>query len=607
MTDCRMSSERSDTVPFLFYGQVAKYGGRVALRKKYLGLWQEISWLQYGQHVREVALGLMALGLHRGERVSIIAENRPEWLYGDLGTMAAGGVTVGVYSTSSAEQCQYLLSHSESRFHIVEGEEQLDKAIQIRDRLPFLEKIIVIDTKGLRKFHDPMVISFDQILAAGREYGVAHPEAFTHSLEEGRPQDIAILVYTSGTTGLPKGAMLSHETILFTTTMVEAIEAIYGSDEIISYLPLSHIAERLLTSFGQIRYGYTVNFAESPDTFSQNLREVSPHIFFAPPRVWEKLYSAVTLRMERATRLKRQAYRAALSIGARAARCRLSGQRVPLSLRLLNRLARLAVFRKLKQHLGLDRARYVASGAAPISPSLLEFFQSIGVPIREIYGQTENCGPATAHLGPRIKLGTVGQAIPGCQVKIAEDGEILLRGRHIFQGYFKDPQATEEARHDGWLYTGDVGELDAEGFLKLTDRKRDLIITAGGKNIAPQMIENQLKSSPFIADAVVVGDRRKYLTALIVIDEENVVSFAQQRRVPFTTFSDLAKKPEVQTLVGREVERVNSTLSQVESVKRFVILDKQLDPEDGDVSPTMKVKRRAISERYKNLIEAMYE
>ncbi len=607
MAKWRMSSGRSDTVPLLFYRQVAKYGGRVALRKKHLGRWQEISWLQYGQRVREVALGLSALGLRRGERVSIIAENRPEWLYGDLGTMAAGGVTVGVYSTSSAEQCQYLLSHSESRFHIVEDEEQLDKALQIRDQLPFLEKLIVVETKGLRKFHDPMVISFDQLLAAGREYGVGHPDAFTHNLQEGQPQDIAILVYTSGTTGPPKGAMLSHGTILFTTTMVEAVEAIYDSDEIISYLPLSHIAERLLTTFAQIRYGYTVNFAESPDTFSQSLRDVSPHIFFAPPRVWEKLYSAVTLRMERATRLKRQAYRAALPIGARAARCRLSGQRVPLSLRLLNRLAHFAVFRKLKQHLGLDRARYVASGAAPISPSLLGFFQSIGVPIREIYGQTENCGPATAHLGPRIKLGSVGQAIPGCEVRIAEDGEILLRGRHIFQGYFKDPQATEEALWDGWLYTGDVGEMDAEGFLKLTDRKRDLIITAGGKNVAPQVIENHLKSSPFIADAVVVGDRRKYLTALIIIDEENVVSFAQERRLPFATFSDLSKKPEVHTLIGREVERVNSTLSQVERVKRFVILDKQLDPEDGDVSPTMKVKRRAISERYKNLIEAMYQ
>ncbi len=607
MTQRKMSNIRGDTVPLLFYQQVAKYGDRVALRKKFLGRWQEISWHEYGQRVREVTLGLIALGLRRGDRVSLIAENRPEWLYSDLGIMAAGGITVGIYTTNSAEECQYIVNHSESRFHIAEDEGQLEKALRVRGRLPFLEKIIVIDTKGLRKFHDPMVISFEQHLAAGREYDAAHPGRFERELQEGQPQDIAILVYTSGTTGPPKGAMLSHETILFTTTMVDAVGPIYGSDEVISYLPLSHIAERLLTTFAQIRYGYTVNFAENLDTFPHDLREVSPQIFFAPPRVWEKFYSMITLRMERATWFKQRAYRAALAIGERAAKGRLAGQVVPRSLRLLSGLAELAVFRKLKKHLGLDRARYVASGAAPISPGLLEFFHVVGVPVREIYGQTENCGPATAHLGDRIKLRTVGQAIPGCEVTLAEDGEILLRGRNIFQGYFKDPLATEEALRDGWLHTGDVGEMDPEGFLKLTDRKKDLIITAGGKNIAPQVIENQLKLSPFIADAVVTGDGRKYLTALIVIDEENIASFAQERRLPFTTFSDLSKKPEVYKLIGREVERVNTTLSQVERVKRFVILDKQLDPEDGDVGPTMKVKRMAITERYKELIEAMYE
>jgi len=607
MAENRVIAGGEKTVPLLFCRQVAKYGDRVALRKKALGRWQEISWREYGQRVREVALGLTALGLRRGEHVSVIAENRPEWLYSDLGIMAAGGVTVGIYTTNSAEQCQYILNHSESRFHIVEDQEQLDKVLQFRDQLPFLGRVIVIDTKGLRKLQDPMVISFDQLLAAGREYGAAYPERFHQNLAEGQPHDIAILVYTSGTAGPPKGAMLPQETILFTTTMMDAIEAIYETDDLLSYLPLSHIAERLLTTFGQIRYGYIVNFAESLDTFPQNLREVSPQIFFAPPRVWEKFYSAIALRMERATWLKRRVYRAAAAIGASAAKRRLRGQAVPPSLRLLDALAHLAVFRKLKKHLGLDRARYVATGAAPISHNLLEFFQSIGIPLREIYGQTESCGPATAHLGDRIKLGTVGQAIPGCEVKLAEDGEILLRGRHIFQGYFKDPEATEEALRDGWLYTGDVGSMDAEGFLTLIDRKKDLIITAGGKNVAPQVIENQLKSSPFIADAVVIGDRRKYLTALIIIDQENVAGFALEHRLPYTTFSDLSRKPEVYTLIGRQVEEVNATLSRVERIKNFMILDRELDPQDGDVGPTMKVKRKAISERYKDLIEAMYD
>ncbi|MBI4382238.1 MAG: AMP-binding protein [candidate division NC10 bacterium] len=602
-----MSMVWTNTIPLLLEKQLIKYGNRVAFRKKTLGRWQEISWREYGRRVREVASGLVALGLRRGECVSIIAENRPEWLYSDLGIMAAGGVTVGVYTTSSPEQCAYILNHSEARFHIVEDEEQLDKVLQVRDRLPLLERIIVIDLKGLRTFHDPMVISFEQLLAVGRELDAARPSGFQQNLEEGKAEDVAILVYTSGTTGLPKAAMLSHETILFSTTLLEQISPIQETDETISYLPLAHIAQRLLTTFGQIRYGYTVNFAENLNTFPHNLQEVSPQIIFGPPRIWEKFYSAITLRMEKATWLKRRVYRAALAIGDREAKLRLSGDAVPLSLQLATVLAHLAVFRKLKAHLGLGRARYVLSGAAPISPGLLEFFQSISIPIKESYGQTENCGPATAHLGNRIKLGTVGQAIPGCEVKIAEDGEILLRGRNVFQGYFKDPRATKETLRYGWLYTGDVGELDSEGFLTLTDRKRDLIITAGGKNIAPQLIENQLKSSPYIADAVVIGDRRRYLTVLIVIDEENVTNFAQEHRIPFTTFSDLSRKREVYTLIDGEVERVNRTLSQVETVKRFAVLDKKLDPEDEDITPTMKVKRKAISERYRELIESLYE
>ncbi len=604
---CAMRSIGVDTVPLLFFRRVAEYGNRVALRRKELGRWREITWCQYGRHVRELSSGLAALGLRRGECVCIIAENRPEWLYCDLGIIAAGGMTVGIYTTNSPGQCEHILNHCDARLCIVEDEEQLGKIFQVRGRLRLFERIIVIETRALRRIRDPMVMSLEQLLALGRERDAADPGHFQGSLGEGKPEDIVTLVYTSGTTGPPKAVMLSHETLLFATTMLGAVGPIFDSDESISYLPLSHVAQRLLTTFGQIRYGYTVNFPESPDTFPQDLQAVSPHIFFGPPRVWEKLHSAVTLRMERASWLKRRVYRAALAIGGRAAARRLTGQSVPSSMRFLSGLADLVVFRRLRVHLGLGRARYVFSGAAPISPGILRFFRCIGVPIKEVYGQTENCGPATAHLGDRLKLGTVGQAIPGCELRLSEDGEILLRGRHLFQGYFKDPHATAQALRDGWLHTGDVGELDPEGFLTLTDRKKDLIITAGGKTLAPQVIENELKSSPYIADAVVIGERRKHLTALILIDEEHVANFAQEHRVPFTTFSDLSKRPEIYALVRREVERVNATLSQVETVKRFAIVDKKLDPEDGDVTPTMKVKRQAIAERYKNVIEAMYE
>jgi long-chain acyl-CoA synthetase len=595
-----------NTVPQLFSRRVAEHGDRVALRRKALGRWQEVSWRDYGRLVREVASGLTALGLRRGESVCIVAENRPEWLYCDLGVMAAGGMSVGVYATSAPEQCEHIVGHSEARFVVVEDDGQLDKALQVRGRVPALERIIVLDLKRRRRGQDPAVMDFDELLAVGRRHDAADPDRFRRRLDEGKPEDIATLVYTSGTTGPPKGVMLSHETILFTTTMLEAMGPIYQSDETVSYLPLSHIAERLLTVFGQLRYGYTVNFAERPDTFPQDLREVSPQILFGPPRVWEKFHSAIALRMERATPFKRRAYRAALGLGARAATLRLRGQTVPAWLRLACGLAYLAVFRKLQAHLGLDRARYVFSGAAPISPDVLAYFWSIGVPLREVYGQTECCGPATAHLGDRVTLGTVGQAIPGCEVRVAEDGEILVRGRNVFQGYFRDPQATATALREGWLHTGDVGELDAEGRLTLTDRKKDLIITAGGKNVAPQVIESRLKSSPYIADAVVIGDLRKYLVALVVLDEEHVVGYAQARRIPFTTFGDLSKKAEVYRLIGQELERVNRALSQPETVKRFAILEKTLDPEDGDVTPTLKVKRRAVTERYRELIESLY-
>jgi len=579
----------------------------VALRRKVLGRWREITWREYGERVRAVASALLALGLRRGDRVAIIAENRPEWLYCDLGIMAAGGITVGIYATSAPAQCEQILHDAEARVLVVEDEAQLHKVVQGRERLPHLETIVVIDARRLRTAGGAAALSFDALLEVGRAQDAADPRRVQQSVDEGKADDIATLVYTSGTTGDPKGVMLSHETILFTTTMLEAVGPILETDETISYLPLSHIAQRLLTVFGQIRYGYTVNFVESLDTFPENLREVSPHIFFAPPRVWEKFYSAIALRMEQATPFKRWAYRTALGIGARAARARLEGRRLPPGLALLGRLADLGVFRRLRAHLGLDRARYVLSGAAPISPEILEYFHSIGVPLREVYGQTECCGPATAHLGDRIKVGTVGQAIPGCEVSIAEDGEILLRGRHVFQGYFKDPKATAAALRDGWLHTGDLGTLDADGFLRVTDRKKDLIITAGGKNIAPQPIENRLKASPYIADAIVIGDRRKHLSALIVIDEEHVVRYAQDRRIAFTTFRDLSQKPEIYALVGQEVARVNLTLSQPEQIKTFRILDRRLDPEDAEVTPTLKVKRRLVAERYRDLIEAMYE
>lgn len=605
------------SVPALFFHQAERLARRVALRRKRFGIWQEITWAEYGRLVRLTAYGLRSLGVGRGDRVAIVGENRPEWLLTDLGALACGAVNVGIYPTSSPEQVAYILGHSEARVYVVEGEEQLDKALEVRDRLPHLQRIVVMDRKGLRQFSDPQVMFFDELLEAGRSAEAAEPDWLAGSVAALGPDDVALIIYTSGTTGPPKGAMLTHRNLIWTAEALARVLPIGDGEEVLSFLPLSHIAERMVSVYLAIRWGVTVNFVENTDTVPANLREVSPTILFAVPRIWEKIHSQVELRMQEADFFKRGAYRLATRIGRAYARRRLgrrdpsasSGLRAALStaaLRSAYGVAHALVLHPLKRRLGLDRVRLAISGAAPIAPDVLWYFHSIGVPIREVYGQTEGSGPTTIHRGDEIRLGTVGRPLPGVEVRLAEDGEILVRGPNVFVGYYKDPEATAAALKDGWLHSGDVGEFDEEGFLRITDRKKDLFITAGGKNIAPQFIENKLKASPYIHDAVVIGDGRRYLVALIVIDEENVTRFARDRRIPFTTYSDLAARPEVYRLIQQEVDKVNRTLSSPEQVKRFAILPKRLYHEDGEVTPTLKVKRAAVMAKFRDQVEALY-
>ena len=596
------------TAPEMFQNRVRLSGDEVALRYKKLGIWHDVTWNQYNQKVKEVSLALLAMGLKPGECVSVIGENCPEWVYIDLGTMHAGGTTVGVYATNSWEQCQYVVDHSESRIYFVENEEQLDKALRFREKVPRLEKIIVWDLKGLKHFQDPMVMSFDEFLALGRDPDRKDPDLFQKCWSRVQPGDLARLIYTSGTTGPPKGAMLTHTNITWMAKAMAEGNPIEGRDEFLSFLPLCHIFEQLFTIFLNIKYGAIVNFIESTDTVTDNMREVSPTVAYGVPRVWEKYYSGIMIMMSDATWMKRLIFRTSLGIGKKHAALKTSYQPVPSWLRLAYALAYFLTFRKLKERLGFDRVRLAFSGAAPISPDVLRFFQAIGIPLREGYGMTEGTGVTCANQRDRVKIGTVGQALPGVEVKIAEDGEICFRGGNVFKGYFKNPQATAEVlEKDGWMHSGDVGVLDPEGFLKITDRKKDLIITAGGKNIAPQNIENQLKFSPYINDAVVIGDRRKFLVAIIVIDEDNVVKYAQDSKIQYTTYATLTQHPEVIKLIQREVDGVNKTLANVETVKKFSILPKKLFVEDGEVTPTMKVKRKFINETFKEQIEGTYK
>ncbi|MCX8118413.1 MAG: AMP-binding protein [Desulfobacterota bacterium] len=595
-----------ETLLTYFYRNVRECPDRVALRHKDYGIWHDVTWKQYGEKVRQVAMGLISLGLKKGECVSIISENRPEWVYADFGIMSAGGVTTGIYTTNAPEQCGYIVQNSGSRFYFAENEEQFDKTLKFRKDTPHLEKVIVMDMEGLKRYPDPLLMSFDDLLKRGKEFDEKHPGLFEQRLGEVQPEDLAVLIYTSGTTGPPKGAMLTHANLLFMSEAMTRVNPVKDGDETLSYLPLCHIFEQLFTVMINIRYRTVCNFIESPDTVMENMREVSPTITCGVPRIWEKYASGIMIRMADATWFKRTVFKACMGIGMKYADRKLNFKPIPFYLKAAYLAAYAAVFRKLKERLGFDRVRIAYSGAAPISPDVLKFFNAIGLPLVEGYGQTEGTGVTTVSQKGRLKIGKVGQPLPGVEVKIAEDGEILVRGPGVFKGYFKNPEATAETLKDGWLHSGDVGELDEDGFLKITDRKKDLIITAGGKNIAPQNIENQLKFSPYINDAIVIGDRRKYLVALIAIDEENVIKYAQDHKIQFSTYASLTQAPEIRQLIQKEVDRVNKTLAQVEQVKKFAIIPKKLYEEDGEVTPTMKVKRKAINEAYKDVIEKLY-
>ena len=595
-----------ETLPRYFWSKVLERKDKIAMRYKHLGIWRSTTWGQYGEHVKHTGLGLASLGVARGDVVAIMAEGMPEWLYADLGTQAIGGVTNGVYTTDSAKQVQYIVSDSNTKVFIAENDEQLDKILEVRDRCPSLKKIVVIDQEGLSDFSDPMVIKFEELLELGREFEKKNPDYWDKQLAAGKPGDLAILIYTSGTTGAPKGAMISHRNILFQMMNVGNAFDLREGDEQLSFLPLCHIAERSFTAYWQIVAGTVVNFAESPETIVENMQEVQPTVFFAVPRLWEKFYSSLILRLKDAGPLSQLAYKAALGIGNKIAERKMEGKEPTAFQKSMFWLADVMVLRNLKRMVGLHRTRWIVTSAAPISPDLIKWYHSIGLDLREVYGQTESVGIVTCPRAGELRLGTIGVAMPNMQVKLSRENEILLRGPHVFMGYLNNPSKTAETIVDGWLHTGDVGAQDNQGWFRITDRMKDIIITAGGKNITPSEIENQLKFSPFISDAVVIGDQRKFLSALVMIDYDNVVKYAQDRDVPFTNFASLCRTKEVQDLIESEIEKVNRNFARVETIKRFRLIDQQLTAEDDELTPTMKLKRKFVSEKYKTLIDEMY-
>lgn len=597
-----------DTLPKLFQKRCAELGERVAQREKDYGIWLSYSWNDFWNNARLIGLGLKSLGLKRGEVVSILSEDNKEWLYTDLGVQCVGGIGSGIYTTDSASQLSYLVNDSDSRFLFIENDEQLDKFLGVKDEMPGVTKAIVYDRDGLHDFSDDRVIFMDELYAIGREYDKANPGAFEAEIAKSTPDDTAILVYTSGTTGMPKGAMIGQGNIMYSLSSSMKNATVYETDDQICFLPLCHILERLFSGFAPIAFKSTVNFAESPETVFDNLQEVSPQTFVAVPRLWEKIYSRVSILVGDGTPMQKWAYKKALAAGAQKAQLEAEGKSVPAGLAMSCKFWDVVVFKNLRRMLGLNRIRRGGSGAAPISPELLHWFASIGVPVLEGYGMTESSGVITINTVGDNRIGTVGTAVEGAEIRIGEGDEIQYRAGNVFQGYWNLPEKTAETiTEDGWLRTGDVGYVDNQGYLKITGRMKDIIITAGGKNITPAEIENRLKFSPYITDVVVIGDKRKYLTCLVMIDQENVEKFAQDRRIPFNNFASLCAAPEVQELIKGVVDDVNKDFARVEQIKDFRLIDVLLTAEDDELTPTLKLKRSFVEKKHANLITAMYK
>jgi long-chain acyl-CoA synthetase len=588
---------------------------RIALREKDFGIWQQVTWADYWERAELVGHALLALGIQPGDRVAVPSENRREWLYADIGAVAVRAVTVGLYPTNPAAEVAYLLSHSGARVLIAEDQEQVDKALEVLDQLPDLEKIVYLEPRGIRhRYTEPKLLSWEDFLALGEAHREAHRDAVEERMAEATDDDVLTMVYTSGTTGPPKGAMLTVSNVEFCMKVLVEGGGFTSpppspSDITLSYLPLCHVAERIFTTWFSACAGIQVHFAESIDTVQANLREVQPTILFGVPRIWEKVLAGVRIRLDSASWIKRTTGRFWLRVANRIAvtLVRTGGRHTPGS-RLRYAIGYLFFFRSLRDRIGMRKVRYAASGAAPIAPEVLRFFMGIGVPMHEVYGMTENSAIATANRPGRVKLGTVGEPHPDVELRIDETtGEILTRHAGTFAGYWRDPEATKRAVDaDGWLHTGDVGEWVDGTHVKITDRMKDLIITAGGKNVAPSEIENALKVSPFIKEAIVIGDRRPYLTALIGIELETVGHWAQARKLAYTTYRDLAEKPEIRKLVQSIVDDVNERFATVEQVKTFSMLPKELDHEDGELTATQKVKRSAIATMFGDQVEAMY-
>jgi len=595
-----------ETLPQFLYEHAQRTPNRPALRERLYGIWQTLTWREYYEHVKYFALGLVSLGLQPQETIAIIGDNRPEWLIAELAAQSVGAKSVGVYQDSIASEIVYILNHADVTFVVVEDQEQVDKILEIWPQLQGVRKVIYYDPKGLRNYTEEFLMYFPQVEALGREYEKEHPGWFEERLSQGRGDDIAILSTTSGTTANPKLATLTHKSMLSMGRNLMKVDPLTPQDNFVSFLPLAWIGEQMMVMSCGLQIGFTVNFPEEPETVQHDLREIGPQVMFSPPRIWESLVSQVQVKIEDTTALKRAMYNRAMRIGYHMANTRFRKETPSPWLRLLYFLADWLVFQEIKDQLGLRHLKRAYTGGAALGPDTFRFFHALGVNLKQIYGQTEINGIAVLHRDGDIKFQTVGTPLPETEVKIDESGEILMRSPAVMVGYYRNPEATAEALRDGWLHSGDAGYFDEDGHLVVIDRVKDVMTLHDGTKFSPQFIENKLKFSPYIKEAVVFGGDWPYVTAMINIDFANVGKWAEKHQIAYTTYTDLSQKPEVYRLIRKHVEQANADLPPAARIQRFLLLHKELDADDAELTRTRKVRRRLIAQRYADLISALY-
>ncbi|GMG94216.1 AMP-binding protein [Cupriavidus metallidurans] len=598
------------TLPQLLQRWAQQVPYRTALREKDLGIWKGVTWLQYWHNVRDLARGLHEIGFRAGDRLAIASEDSPEWLYADLAAQALGGICVGIYPTNPWPEVQYILNHSEATVVVCGDQEQVDKILDAKASpvgLPSIRHVYCVDMKGLRHYDEAQVGSLQRLMELGR----ACPDIdkwFERAVSHTRPDDVAVIVYTSGTTGAPKGAMLSHRNFICSTQgIVNEFGFTDKNHSVLCYLPLCHVAERSFSQVSHLICGSVINFAESVDAVQSNLREIAPLIFFGVPRIWEKMQQTVQIRVSESSALPRRLYVAAMRVCGAIVDAEESGQSATALQRAVMFAARWVVFKPILRHFGLDRVNAAFAGGASVPPDVVRFFRILGLTIYQAYGLTETAAVAFIQRPRYTKRGHTGLPVEGVEYKIADDGEMLIRGASVFKGYFKDQAATDATLADGWLHSGDIVERDVGGEIAIVDRKKEIIITSGGKNIAPSEIENALKESFFIREAIIIGDGRHFVSALLQIDMHTVGKWAQENGLTFTTFKSLSRLPQVRNLIQAEVDRANGRFARVERVREFVLLDKELDHDDGELTATMKVRRRAIEKKFAAEIRQIYE